>query len=207
VVVWTFFEGNDPENLQEYRRWVAGGRKPPEPPTRWSFARSAGMALRLWRAGPAELAETLSARFRTTSGEEIPVWFFGPPRSDLDEAFFTSFAEVMTEAHAETLEMHARLVFAFVPRKFRVYRDALEIPPGSLLRDWPIGDLPERMRDLVASVSPEIGFVDLTPALSAAAARGEMVFFPDDSHWTVAGNRVVADVLAEVVRAPGGAAP
>jgi hypothetical protein len=63
------------------------------------------------------------------------------------------------------------------------------------------------MRDLVASVSPEIGFVDLTPALSAAAARGEMVFFPDDSHWTVAGNRVVADVLAEVVRAPGGAAP
>jgi lysophospholipase L1-like esterase len=42
-----------------------------------------------------------------------------------------------------------------------------------------------------------VGFVDLTPALTAAASRGELVYFPDDTHWSAAGNAVVAQALAE----------
>lgn len=38
-------------------------------------------------------------------------------------------------------------------------------------------------------------YVDLTPPLAAAAARGEPVIFPGDEHWTPHGHRVVADVL------------
>jgi lysophospholipase L1-like esterase len=38
-------------------------------------------------------------------------------------------------------------------------------------------------------------FVDLTPPLAAAAARGEPVIFPGDEHWTPHGHRLAAEAL------------
>ena len=40
----------------------------------------------------------------------------------------------------------------------------------------------------------------LTPILSAALRRGEMDFFPKDQHYTVAGNRRIAQEAASFIR-------
>ena len=65
---------------------------------------------------------------------------------------------------------------------------------------WPnVNDLPDRLRDIVADISPEIGYLDLTPALRSAARENTLVFFPDDTHWTAEGHRVVAAALAEAL--------
>jgi hypothetical protein len=78
-----------------------------------------------------------------------------------------------------------------------VYGDLVELPPDSELAGWPRSDLPARLREQLAHLSPAIGFVDLTAALKARAAAGELVYLPDDTHWTPAGHAAVARALAE----------
>ncbi len=202
LAVWTFFEGNDPENLWNYQAWVERGRPRRGRPERWSFARGVTAAL-LGLLQETEQNPNVSrhvALFRTRAGDEVPVYFLAPPRADLDEEFFDPFRQVIEEAHAVTRELDAKLVFMFVPRKFRVYRETIEVPPRiSRLRQWCVVDLPGQLRTVVKSVSPDIVFLDLTPALAAAATEGEMVYFPDDTHWSAAGHRVVAEALTAVL--------
>ena len=47
-----------------------------------------------------------------------------------------------------------------------------------------------------------IEFVSLTEPMRQAAAAGEVVYSPEDSHWNAAGHALVARVLADVARSP-----
>jgi hypothetical protein len=58
------------------------------------------------------------------------------------------------------------------------------------------GDLPDLLREMCAG--HEVRFIDFTPALAAASARGILTFNPIvDSHLNAAGDEVVAETLAE----------
>jgi lysophospholipase L1-like esterase len=67
-----------------------------------------------------------------------------------------------------------------------------------------LDDLPARLRARVAAISPEIGFLDLTPALAAEAARGQLVYFADDTHWSAEGHRAAGRAIADDVARRGG---
>ncbi|MGA7459042.1 MAG: hypothetical protein WBW69_02365 [Candidatus Korobacteraceae bacterium] len=90
-----------------------------------------------------------------------------------------------------------RLVFVFVPMKFRVYQPYCDFPAASLCSKWGSNDLAERLQKVLAAEAAEIEYVDLTPVLRKAASQGVLTYYADDDHWSPEGNRVVAQFLNE----------
>jgi SGNH hydrolase-like domain, acetyltransferase AlgX len=60
-------------------------------------------------------------------------------------------------------------------------------------------DLPQRVKSTISNVSRRIEYIDLTPVFRAAAARGELIYRPDDIHWAPAGHRLAAEITMEVL--------
>ena len=108
----------------------------------------------------------------------------------------------------------ARLVVMFIPSKSQVYlpllqraytaHDLRRALAYSLPKDpWGVDvDRLARNRlvqnELVGTFCRREGirFLDLTSGLEGAAARGENVYFPDDSHWNARGHQLAAEGLA-----------
>jgi SGNH hydrolase-like domain, acetyltransferase AlgX len=100
-----------------------------------------------------------------------------------------------------TRERDVRLLLVYVPIKYRVYRDFVELPPTQELRDWTLWPLP----DLFAQFCRAEGLAraDLTEPLRDSLRTGGMPHAPTDSHWNAAGHRLVARVLEERLRSLG----
>ena len=49
---------------------------------------------------------------------------------------------------------------------------------------------------MIAGISEEIAYVDLTGPFVAQAEHGAMLYWPDDTHWSVAGHRLAAEVVS-----------
>jgi len=47
-------------------------------------------------------------------------------------------------------------------------------------------------------------FIDLLPAFEEAVARGELLYYPYDTHWNQAGHDLAAQVIADTIRATPG---
>jgi hypothetical protein len=61
-------------------------------------------------------------------------------------------------------------------------------------------DLPDRLREIVQSISADARFLDLTPDLEDAVKRGVMPYYRDDSHWSEEGHRVAAEAINRYLR-------
>jgi hypothetical protein len=110
--------------------------------------------------------------------------------SALDQTILT-----LAAAHDLCAAQGARLIFAFVPTKFRVFHDLCQFPQESELRNWGLNDLPERLERAMGSISSDIGYLDLTPSLLAAAKRGALPYCIDDDHWSPEGHRIAAEAI------------
>ena len=107
---------------------------------------------------------------------------------------------VLEEAHRLVQQEGAHLIVVFAPVAYRVYHEITDFEGiGGGVTRWDVNDLPDRLRGLLAEISPDIGYLDLTPALRSAARNNTLVFLHDDTHWTVEGHRVVAEALAEAL--------
>ncbi|WP_337175010.1 SGNH/GDSL hydrolase family protein [Paludisphaera sp.] len=211
VCVWSFFEGNDLHDLHEYDDHrknlprILDTRRSQSPYAR-SFARnSLAFVLReLIRPAPTKPADAHLGMFTDREGREVPFHFNSGiqfdvavpkfPRGNSDE--MKRVAAILAEARDVCRANGVELVVAFVPAKLRIYRDLCRFAPDSPCPDWPTDDLPDDMRRVVEGLGPDVGYVDLTPALRAAAESGEIVYLPDDPHWAEAGHRVAAEALA-----------
>jgi hypothetical protein len=116
----------------------------------------------------------------------------------------------------------ARLVVMFIPYKAQVYLPLLRasLPPAELARGLEATlRQPDRPLDLGAMLDNRLAmnglmsdfcaqegieFLDLTEALQARVARGENVYFPDDSHWNAAGHETASEALEVRLRAREG---
>jgi hypothetical protein len=47
-------------------------------------------------------------------------------------------------------------------------------------------------------------FIDLLPAFEEAVARGDLLYYPYDTHWNQAGHNLAAQVIAEALRGEPG---
>ncbi|HET6278264.1 MAG TPA: hypothetical protein VFG08_05735, partial [Candidatus Polarisedimenticolia bacterium] len=83
----------------------------------------------------------------------------------------------------------------------RVYDDLCEFPEESILRGWRVHDLPREMASWAAEHG--IRFLDLTGPLEEGAARGDLVFFPDDGHWNARGNQIAAEAIVDYLESTG----
>ena len=101
------------------------------------------------------------------------------------------------EAYRLVQNEGARFIVVFAPTASRVYHEIanFEKARGDITQ-WDLTDLPDRFRKMMSDISPDIGYLDLTPALKSAARKHSLVFLSDDTHWSSEGHRVVAEALA-----------
>ncbi|MDR3619250.1 MAG: hypothetical protein P4L85_07865 [Paludisphaera borealis] len=209
--VWAFYEGNDLQDLHEFDanqknlKWILDDRRSSSFYSRCFVRNSLGFAVRNWlRPDPTRPAASYAGRFTDRAGKDVEIYFStgiqhgagGPelPRGDSDE--LKRVRAILAEAHELCAARGIELVVAFIPAKFRVYHDLCRFAADSPCRDWPIDDLPDVMARTVAAISPEIGYVDLSGPLRAAARSGGLVYLPDDTHWSAEGHEVAAQAIA-----------
>lgn len=200
VCVWAFFEGND---LSDYRRYE-------DIHARWpQFSRSLhGFKQRLFVRNFSHAAFHLVGRpDDRESGERIkgmcsqsgnPMYFYyrSQPLSEDDFQTLQQVKTIFMNAWRLCQEQDVRFVVAMVPTKYRVYRDVCQFSDRSIYRFWQPNKLPDLLRETLAEISPEIGFIDLTEPLQQATRQGVQTYFPDDTHWTSAGNEVAARAIS-----------
>ena len=120
-------------------------------------------------------------------------------------AFLNGYAEVTRrESFNDHDFVRSRLrdgkpdIVLFIPEKFRIY--------APLLDQRPEAGLPHAQWNYLKKAADAVGVhaVDLTAPLSIRAtellADGELLFWPDDTHWNHHGEDVAAEILVEALR-------
>jgi lysophospholipase L1-like esterase len=199
VAVWAFYEGNDPDNMDRYDEELARFRAGATARDR-SFIDNALHSLFEFIIDGCtrdERAKLRSADYMRENGDFTTMYFMDRPASteQRDISRLSQLREILAQAHQTSSDQGVRLVILYIPAKYRIYRNLVEIPPISELRNWPAGDFAAGLKAELRSISPEIGFVDLTPAFLTAAAEGKLLYYLDDVHWTVDGYRLAAETL------------
>jgi hypothetical protein len=198
TVVWLFYEGNDLEDVEQYDRTMH------QPPGFWegfagrSFTRNALARIYHLTKPPG----VKGAAIVRASGGAMNVFYF-----DRQSAFSAArltpdhlkaiarTTQIIRGAHEFCAAAGIKLIVAFVPTAFRAVKPYCRFPAESDCRGWVLNDLPDRMREAVAAASKEVGYLDLTPALSAAVGQGNLPYYRDDAHWTEDGHRIAAEAI------------
>ena len=96
--------------------------------------------------------------------------------------------EAIEEAYRLVRADGGRMLVVFAPTPFRVYHDIANFKEaGEEIPQWDLNDLPDRLRRMISEISPDIDYLDLTPALKLAAKHKILVFLDDDTHWSSEG--------------------
>lgn len=211
VVIWFFYEGNDLYNDDQFENVLLAPREARATPWtdghRWwrrSFVRSAHAQLRLMLSS---LVPRHCPHFGTVSagphrGQKVLFWpEAAVPWTEFERDRWDRAQHTLREAAGATRERDVHLLLIYVPIKFRVYRDFIELPPGSELRDWVLWSLP----DLFAQFCRIEGLacLDLTGLLRQSVRAGGMPHAPTDSHWSPEGHRLIARALEELLTSLG----
>ncbi len=149
-------------------------------------------------------------QLRFADGAVVP---FNNDNADQSEARYAGWllrGEVQLSAFDQALERFAVLgrehhfepVLSYAPSAYTAYADFVEFEDDALrvLMPW----FSRRQRDYLRQKAASLGipFIDLTPALQAAAGRlqeKELLYYPASVHLTPTGHRVVGDALAAAI--------
>ena len=214
-IVWVIFEGND---LTDAQRYLRGELQKPAAGRRAAWSSQALLTHRLLRPflkqgrpHPKDRGETWL--LAGPGGEEREVVFtliYAPDMVQRLPRAWQATKRCLQQGLRLCRERGIELLVVFVPIKFRVYGPYLRVStPEQRYPGPPPEDLsrPDDFASRMARFCKQIGcrFLDTYPALLAAATRGETVYsLRYDSHFDVAGHRVVADLISEVLSASGG---
>ena len=214
VVIVGFFLGND---LQDNRtssleRFVRGVITAPpsrwySPATEWAYRHSELYDL------VRKVPETWADRRRNGPNAVVTGYSrkYLPPDDSVYRQEIAITASALGGLADHARGVGARLFVVLIPEAIQVERAR----QGKLLRiatdsvhfdfDHPNHDVARRLDSI------GVGWLDLTPTLRAAAARGAALYYPIDGHWTRAGNTLAAQTIADaLVRhrlIPGSAVP
>lgn len=209
VVVWLIFEGNDvPAPGYSYRAFLDDyGTGEKSTYADRSFVLNAARIFAFWTARltrnmtDPDYAKTLSATLGDIPWDsETAIYFTMKPPLDL-EARLPGLLENLEETHVELAERGAKLLVALVPVKFGVFHQLLRFPPESTIATWSTSGLAEALTGW--SRETRIAFLDLGPALSRAAAEGDLPYYLDDAHWSASGHRIAAQAITRELRDRG----
>lgn len=214
VIVWAFYEGNDLQGMRSFElqtESLRAGRLRTGPTLRQrSFVKNVLEYLRRVSSPcrPRGDADRFFGLFRLKDDTKVKMYFREQPLAhDLRSSEpLPSLGQIIGEAYRLSAQRGALFVFLFVPAKYRVYSRFVEIPGESELWSWQLDDFAGSLRALVTGISANIGFLDLTDSLMAAAAEGVLVYFEDDSHLSPEGHRVAAKTLWSYLQEPLGQA-
>lgn len=206
VCVWAFFEGNDLSDFRRYEQmkanWPAFAASLHSFRQR-AFLRNSLLAAfqLLGRPGNRDSGDTI--RGDCGPGER-PMYFYyrSQTLSEEDQRTLVDVERVFRRAFEICQQHGVQFVVAFVPTKYRVYRDFCSFSERSVYRFWQPNPLPTLMQTMLEGISSEISYVDLTGPLVEATASGVQTYFSDDTHWTNEGNKVAAQAIAAALQQP-----
>jgi hypothetical protein len=211
IVVWFFFEGNDLYNDQAFENTLlsprevrASGWTTSHSWWRRSFIRNAHAQFRLLLHAlvPSQCPHFGILAVEDHRGKTI---LFGPeaafPWTDFERSRWETARKTLSEAVRSTREHNINLLLVYVPIKFRVYRDFIELPTESEVREWTLWPLP----DLFAQFCHAEGLtcLDLTELFRSSVRDGNMPYAPADSHWNPEGHKLIAQRLQEMFESVG----
>jgi hypothetical protein len=212
LVAWFFFEGNDLdddqrfENAMAYEQGVPAPSPRTSPSLRWrafvnrSFTTNAFAELR-------QLSDPLVPNnidsfgwFQDRLGAKHGIYFFDfyatREFGSYEQERFQTTQATLRRGNEIARQHGIKLVVFFIPIKFRVYGDFCTFPPGSPCSRWRPWDLEIRFATFCRDAG--IDFVGLTDPMRRAAAQGEVLYAPEDSHWNAAGHAFVAGQVEQV---------
>jgi hypothetical protein len=198
TVLWVFSEASDLSDVV----WYDALRRNPE--GFWtsfyqrSFSRTVYKTV-LLAFGSKRDGMKRSGVVENSNGNHLTMYFLSPaaPLTARDIGALDETVHIVTDAYKLAQAQKAHLVFVFAPDKFRVFHHFCSFPEASECRNWVVNDLPERMRQGITSIAPDIGYIDLTPNLVDAVKRGQVPYYPDDAHWSPEGHQIAADAVNE----------
>jgi hypothetical protein len=204
IVLWTFFEGNDLDDLYlpVYERaqlpW-RGRAAQLEDMARDFRYRSPLRRILLHEREPSPRADVQAVQV----GQRT-VLFFRPYaarriRTLADVRAHPNFAQLQATIGAMkqfTDSKHLTVVIALAPMKEEIYSWLLDGQPP-----WSVAPAPSAFAQALAELSRQqgIAFLDLKPALFAAAKQayessGALLWWDDDQHWNDLGHRMAAAI-------------
>jgi hypothetical protein len=201
-----------PESVT-FQGWVDAGR-PRAGRLPGALSRAEGWKQRspTWRLFVALRSQApwpLRGTFRDRDGREHEMWFPefpGPAQSPVDHPGWPVLAEALRKGAELLRREQVALVVLLVPMKVRGLGPSVTLEPRLLARVGSNWDLPSSwtlaayLQKLCAEL--DVSFVDATPALREAAAAGELVYLPRDTHLSLRGHGVVSATLVEAIRTP-----
>jgi len=213
LIAWFFFEGNDLYddqafedrllNLQDHDRNELGNDQPFA--TNWGRFRHASFVKNTYgllrRTSHPVLPKALPANgwYRDQTGVRRRMAFHdyaSLPFTDFEQERLAHTIAAFREGVAIGREQGAAVVLFFVPMKFRVYGEFCTFDPESPCRGWEPWDLSTRFAAFCAEAG--IDCVDLSEPMRQAAATGQLLYAPEDTHWNAAGHVFVAEQVRAV---------
>jgi hypothetical protein len=230
LALFCFFDGNDLRDLHEYEIWARGGDYYDFALARKGFLARYGAALldtghtieRWIRYHRYRLLHAAS-RWEGSIHPDLGLFAIGPrmlpmrivyrpARQSADELLQSQgwkiLRRLLSEFRATSLQYGIAPVLVFLPTKFQIY--ASHATPGSgarfreLLDGW--GGFRSSSREAFARLAQELELplIDVTPEFEARADRGELLYYPFDTHWNSAGRQAAAEYIATQLPAGSG---
>jgi hypothetical protein len=198
AIVWMFFEGNDLGDVEHYDDTLR------EQPKFWPAFFERSFTKNALRRIPATrpLGVKVSGVLETPVGPKETIYFAGSsadstlPLGGRREIALKEVRDVVKTTYTLATAHGARLIFVFIPDKFRALHAFCQFPAESECRNWTVNDLPERLHKAIGSISSDIGYLDLTPKLMEAVRAGVVPYYSDDEHWTADGHRIAAEAIS-----------
>ena len=217
IAAWFFFEGNDLYDDQSFENGLLAEPPSPEETTPhpqgltrdhgWSqrsFTLNAFRRLRRWVHPVIPNQAPYRAHLQDQPGGEA-VYFFdygSVPWTEYEEGQWAKARDTFQRGLEFARARNIHLAFLFVPTKYRVYKDVIDIPEGSPLETWGAWEkLPAHFQDFCAMTSAAC--LDLTGPLTQSVREGRVPFAPTDTHWNPRGHAVAAAELARLIRELG----
>ena len=211
VVIWFFFEGNDLYDDYKFEpiSLAESPTKDEEDPSHQGLAFDQGIKARLFTFA-------LLDRLRRWSTLMIPSHspYFGhlmKPGQEETVVYFANYAafpwtdweangwEKVKGTLAKVAELSnardVRILFVFVPIKFRVYKPFVTLDRNSPCQAWEVWPIDKLFAEFCRSA--DVPCLDLTPVFQQSIQEGDMPYAATDSHWNAEGHNLVAKKLAE----------
>lgn len=189
LIVQFLFEGNDLSDSADWRQWREHRQASTWPPP--GLLRS---LLFLMKQPNRQGGMQRRARFRGSNPTDV--WFLYDAGAFAAAAELDELARFVAATDAQIRQDGGRYAVCVVPMKLNAIGSCCDFPADSSVDRDPqrLMTFRERMRQACADAG--IPFLDLTAALAASAARGDLPFFAADTHLNATGHRVVAAAVA-----------
>jgi len=211
AVVWFLFEGNDLYEDQEFENAILAEPTAPTPIvagsgrqkswTERSFTNAIFKRIRYWSHPLIPRRPPHWAYLSVGQQEREIVYFYdygAVPWTDYEQDRWAITKDALLEGARYCNDQGIELIIAYVPTKYRVYRDFIQLPEGSEMAQWSVWPLPEIFGKFCEDA--DLTCVDLTPPLIEHTRTNQNPYFHTDTHWSTDGHAAVASIVADMLK-------